>query len=796
MHRKVCALVVLFFATVFSAFSQDSEWYWEQPISKIDYTGLKNVKKSELQGISSSFIGQPFTTDTYNELLDRLYSLDFFEDITPYAKHDGGKDNKVLLVFEVVERPVIAEINFVGNRKIRNGELREQVKNKSSDIYVEAKILLDERLIRNYYLQKGYTASYITHSIEETADGIVINFEISEGNNSVIREINFSGNSIVSSRTLKNKISLKEVSLFRDGAYQPSTLEQDKQTIIKYYNEKGYADANILDVKIETSLNEEKQRDEMTILFVIQEGAQYTYSGLRVKGNEVFTEEELSKNRKLKVGAVYNATKFQEDLQSLTNVYYENGYMTNEFYPVPVKDVDRHEISYDLTIVEHSRSHIENISVKGNGKTKEYVITREIPITPGDTFSNDKIINGLRNLMNLRYFSNIVPEVEQGTEENLVDLVFSVEEQSTSSVQFGVVFTGAIDPGTIPVSLYLKLENSNLFGEGKTLSLGTQLSNSAQEFDLSYTQSWIGNLPISFNTTLSLNHALNTSYVNFWSPNLELVQNKYTMNYHDWGIGVSTGLARRWTPDYAIITLSGGLSTSLSRNIFDENIFVPVNTGVSLYANRWGVSNSLYGNISIDNRDINYDPTKGWFLSQRVAWYGLLPGFEKEFFARTDTKLEGYLKLIDIPVSESWSFKLILANYTGISTVIPRSEISEGNNVYIDGMLNGRGWTEAYREGRGQFMLSNKCELRFPLVPGVLGLDGFWDAAAVKPKLKDVSDLKIEDFYFSYGPGIRFLIPQLPLHLMFAWRYRIVDGKPKFADEPFQFVLSFNIVNY
>ncbi len=796
MHRKVCALVVLFFATVFSAFSQDSEWYWEQPISKIDYTGLKNVKKSELQGISSSFIGQPFTTDTYNELLDRLYSLDFFEDITPYAKHDGGKDNKVLLVFEVVERPVIAEINFVGNRKIRNGELREQIKNKSSDIYVEAKILLDERLIRNYYLQKGYTASYITHSIEETADGIVINFEISEGNNSVIREINFSGNSIVSSRTLKNKISLKEVSLFRDGAYQPSTLEQDKQTIIKYYNEKGYADANILDVKIETSLNEEKQRDEMTILFVIQEGAQYTYSGLRVKGNEVFTEEELSKNRKLKVGAVYNATKFQEDLQSLTNVYYENGYMTNEFYPVPVKDVDRHEISYDLTIVEHSRSHIENISVKGNGKTKEYVITREIPITPGDTFSNDKIINGLRNLMNLRYFSNIVPEVEQGTEENLVDLVFSVEEQSTSSVQFGVVFTGAIDPGTIPVSLYLKLENSNLFGEGKTLSLGTQLSNSAQEFDLSYTQSWIGNLPISFNTTLSLNHALNTSYVNFWSPNLELVQNKYTMNYHDWGIGVSTGLARRWTPDYAIITLSGGLSTSLSRNIFDENIFVPVNTGVSLYANRWGVSNSLYGNISIDNRDINYDPTKGWFLSQRVAWYGLLPGFEKEFFARTDTKLEGYLKLIDIPVSESWSFKLILANYTGISTVIPRSEISEGNNVYIDGMLNGRGWTEAYREGRGQFMLSNKCELRFPLVPGVLGLDGFWDAAAVKPKLKDVSDLKIEDFYFSYGPGIRFLIPQLPLHLMFAWRYRIVDGKPKFADEPFQFVLSFNIVNY
>ena len=171
----------------------------------------------------------------------------------------------------------------------------------------------------------------------------------------------------------------------------------------------------------------------------------------------------------------------------------------------------------------------------------------------------------MRNLVNLRYFSSVVPEAQQGTEENLVDLVFSVEEQSTSSVQFGLVFTGAVDPGTLPVSLYLKLENSNLFGEGRTLSVGTQLSNSDQTVDFSYSQSWIGNLPISFNTTLSLKHAKSNTYVNFWSPNLELIQNKYSMSYHDWSATVSTGLARRWTPDYAIITLSGGIANSLQR---------------------------------------------------------------------------------------------------------------------------------------------------------------------------------------------------------------------------------------
>ena len=799
MYRKVLAVLCFLFVSVFALSAQSEDWYWNQPISKIDFNGLKNVKKSELNGVTSSFLGSPFTDDVYNELLDRLYSLEFFEDITPYAKHASTDSSDVLLVFEVVERPVIKEINFNGNRKIRNGELREQIKNKTSDIYIESKILIDERIIRNYYLKKGYNASYITHSVENTNEGVIVNFDISEGSSSVIREIQFSGNSIASSRALKRKLALKEVGLFKDGAYQPSTLEQDKQTIVKYYQERGYADVTILDVKIDSTFNEEKQRDELTILFIIQEGAQYTYSGLRIAGNEVFSEKELLKQKKLKEGQIYNATKFQEDMQSIASVYQENGYMTNEFYPVPVKDSDRHEISYDLTIVEHSRSHIENIIIKGNTKTKDFVIRREIPIEPGDTFSNDKIINGMRNLMNLRYFSNIVPEAQQGTEENLVDLVFSVEEQSTSSLQFGVTFSGATDSSgsMIPISLFAKVENSNLFGEGRTIAAATTIAPLEQSIDFSYSQNWIGKFPIAFSTSLSLAHAKSSTPVNFWSPNLELVQDRYYMTYHDWSTTVSSGLSRRWTPDYAIFTLAGGISTSLQRNVYDESINIPIETSVSSYANRWGISNSIYGSFSIDNRDVNYDPTKGWFFSEKVTWHGLIPQLEKEFYARTDTKLEGYLKLLDIPVVEKWSFKLILAGYTGFSAIIPvENGLSTRNSIYIDGLLNGRGWGNTASQTTGRAMLSNSLELRIPIVPGIVGVDAFWDAAAVKPRIQDAGSFTIEDFYFSYGPGIRFLIPQLPLHLLFAWRYRVVDGKPQFAQDPFNFVLSFNVVNY
>ena len=796
MHRKMLSVFFILFTSVFFVFAEDSEWYWNQPISKIDFVGLKNVKKSELSGLTSSYIGTLFTEDTYNDIIDRLYALDYFEDVSPYAKHDGKSENNVLLVFEVVEHPVIKEINLVGNTRIRNGELREQIKLKTSDVYVESKVLVDERIIRNYYMSKGYTTSKVTHTVEKTDDGMIINFNINEGANTVIKEIAFSGNTIVSSRTLKSKLELKEIGFMRNGAYQPTTLEKDKQTVITYYREKGYADANVLDVKIESAFNESKSRNDLTLTFIIQEGFQYTYTGMTITGNEVFTTEELLPNAKLKVGSTYNETKFQEDLNTIQSVYYENGYMSNGFDITPIKDSDRHEISFNVTIKESSRSHIENIIIKGNSKTKDYVIRREIPIEPGDVFSREKIYTAMRSLMNLQYFSNVIPEPQQGSEANLVDLVWNVEEQSTKMLQFGMTFSGVTDPNQLPISLFFKIQDSNIFGEGKSISASLSLSNSEQSIGFNYGQNWIGNLPISLSQSLSISHESATSLVNFWAPDLTLYQNGYYYNYNGLSASLGTGLSRRFVYDYAILSLSAGLSNSLNNNIYDENLYVPVDTGVSTYANRWGITNYIYTGVSVDNRDVSYYPTKGWFTSQNFTWYGLIPGLEKEFFLRTDTKLEGYLKLMDIPFTDDYSLKLILSGYSGISVLFPTaSGITDSHKLYIDGMFNGRGWTENYKVNKGQVLISNKLELRLPIVPGIIGVDAFFDAAAIKSSFQDLSSLSINDFYFSFGPGVRFLHPQFPLHLLFAWKFKTTDGVPSFDTNPFEFVLSFNITN-
>ena len=797
--RKIaCVFLACAFCSV-SAFSQEnSDWYIGKTISQISFEGLRSVKKSEVSGVTGSFIGKTFEDSLYNDILDRLYALGYFEDIEPYAKHDPKSPDKMILVFTVKEHAVISSIEFKGNKKIRNNELKDNVTAKAGDVFLDSAILLDERALRDFYIKKGYSNVRVSYTAEENADGVKVVFHIIEGSGTVITSIKFSGNTVFSERTLKGKISLKEEGFMRDGAFQRASLETDKQTIIAYYLTRGYADARIVDVIQESSINEKKAREEMSLVFIIQEGEQYTFSGLTISGNEIFSTDKLMSFIKLKNGDVFNQTKFQEGLSNLTNLYYENGYMSNEFYPAINKDSERHTIGYSLSIVERSRAHIENIIIKGNTKTKDYVILRELPVKPGDVFSRDKIMAGMRNLYNTQYFSSIVPEPVSGSEANLVDLVITVEEQSTTSLQFGMTFTGIEDPDDFPISLFFKWQNSNLRGLGKTISAGVNASTSDQSVDFSYSQSWLFNKPIQFSESLSLFHSDTSALLANWLASGTLDDDYYYYGYESWGASLSSSVGHRWNPPFAILTVVGGMTNTVTDNLYDQNLYIPIDSGVNKYAERFGLKNSIYASISLDDRDINYDPSTGWFVNQRLAWYGLIPDVEHEFYLRSDTKLESYLKLFDIPVAGGyWNFKAVLAAYTGFSAIfpVPGTLFGSSSKVYIDGMFNGRGWTDIYNDVRGKAMLSNRIELRIPIFTGVIGLDGFFDAVAVKEEPEQMfNDLSIEDFYFSFGPGLRFLVPQFPLHLLFANKFRVKDGDVVW-DSKWQFVLSFNMTN-
>ncbi|WP_407426161.1 outer membrane protein assembly factor BamA [Treponema sp.] len=784
----------------------DSTWYYGKVIKSVNFKGLKTVSTKDVEGIVSGFYGKKFTDELFADMIDRIYAIDLFDDIAPEALPGDVKRNSVIISFTVKEKPAVSRIIINGNKKIRTTEIKDAISIKEKDIYAPAKVSVDERAIRDHYLEKGFTNAKVTSSTKETSKGIEITFNVDEGRSTVIAHINFSGNKVFASKTLKKKLSLKEVGIISKGAFQESMLEADKQTILSFYANEGYIEADVIDITQSIEVNEKKERDELTITFVIQEGSQYTYEGTTFVGNKIFSDEELSSKIKLKSGSVFNKTKFNEGLMAIADLYYENGYTSNRFQPNPNQDIEKKTISYQFMIMENVRSHVENIIIKGNTKTKEHVIKREIPIESGDIFSKAKVTTGLRNLYNLQYFSAVVPDIVAGSEENLVDLIISVEEQSTTSIEFGVTFSGVSDPDDLPFALFVKWQDSNVRGSGRSLSASSTISTDTQSVGLSYGANWLKDLPVSTSISTEFSHSSLTALRNKTDSNLNYDDDSYYMDYeqYKWTTGISLG--RRWTPDFAIISWSGGISGSLKNNIYDEDVWTPVDHSITEYANTWGWQNSIWTAVSVDDRDINYDPSKGWFASQRFTWYGLTP-IETEFFLRTDTKLEKYFTLLKFPVTETWDFKLVLMGYSGLSMQFPKtgSSIGDSSRLYIDGMFNGRGWTSIYNKVRGKAMWSNIIELRMPVVPGVLALDLFADAAVVKEEPYMLGDLQKEDFFFSCGPGIRFTIPQFPLRLLFAntGKYGSTSSSDKYGagdgkwhwDKNWKFVLSFNITN-
>ncbi|MCR4940956.1 MAG: outer membrane protein assembly factor BamA [Treponemataceae bacterium] len=784
------------FLCVFSLFSQSEGWYYNKPINEIKFTGLKSVGSSQMDTVTSEFIGKIFTDDLYVEIINKIYNLDFFDDISVALDPADAKGSSVILNITVVEKPVIFKINIYGNKQIFTTEITDAISLKKSDIFSSSKLPSDERKIRDLYLDKGYTNVRVSSTFEETEDGIVLNFLIEEGKATIVTAIHFQGNEVFSEKTLKKQLNLKEAGLFNKGAFKEALVETDKSVVVSYYKDRGYIDAAVQDLVKKTTYNESKNQDEIELTFIIKEGSSYTYGGLTLSGNVLFTTEELLSFINMKEGDVFNQTKFTTGVYAIANKYYENGYTSN-YFSDPKKEIDTESlvISFSMEIIEKPRSHIENVIISGNTKTKDYVIRRELGVESGDIYSLSKIQAGLRNLGNTQFFSAVSPDFVPGSEENLIDMIVAVEEGLTTNIEVGIAFSGITNADEIPVSTYFKWSDTNVAGTGKTISAGVNIASNEKSLNFGYSDSWLFNRPINFSANLEYAKSDATCPQVMALPS-GINVNDFYMDYTKRTIGASASLGYRWFPKFSMITLTGGVSTNLNRNDYDATLYTPVDLEIIENHETFGVQNSIWSSLSFDDRDLYYDPSTGWFINQKLTWYGLIPNLENQYFLRSDTKGELYFTLLDKPVSETWNFKLILAGYTGLSFLVPGGscQISTNNKLFIDGMFTGRGWTDQFRT-KGSALWNSYLELRLPIAIGIFGVDFFADAVALKDSLADMfTDLSLDDFRFSFGPGIRFALQQFPIRLLLANTFRFRDGIFEW-NNTWQFTLSFTIAN-
>ncbi|MDR3130283.1 MAG: outer membrane protein assembly factor BamA [Treponema sp.] len=804
---------------------ESAEWYLEKPIRDIVFEGLNHIKKSELEGVIKPFMGRPFSEDLFWELQGRIYALEYFDVISPSAVPADSSGTGVVIRFVVSERPIVSKITFAGNSRLRRNDLMDTITIKINDVMNQLKIRADEAAIVNKYLEKGYPDIHVRSESQAVREGAVaVTFFITEGDQVTIDAFYFEGNAIFSDRTLKGQLSLKAKGFLNDGAFQEAKLIADQSAITQYYHDRGYIDAEVTDV-VRDIHKDEKGNNNLSIIFRINEGRIYNFGGVTFEGNLIFPDEQLGRLIYSKPGTVVNARRVEADIQRVADMYYENGYIFNSISHEPRRDREAGSISYHIIIVERGRAHIERIVIQGNKKTKDHVILREIPLEPGDIFSKAKVLEGMRNLYNLQYFSNIMPEPTAGSADNLMDLIFSVEEQLTTDFQIGATFSGSTDPEAFPLSGLVKLNDRNFLGLGNMFGGEINANQDTQTLSITYTQRWIFGLPLSGGFDFTFQHIKRKTYQDSVYPffngdetgafpdGFESYENYVSVNKtpareflmsYDWlslSFGFSTGY--RWLTGLGNLGISGGIRTGMERNDYDESLYRAFDPKLRDRNGTFVPALSFWTSISLDQRDIYYDPSKGYYGIQRLAYYGILPK-EREHYIKTDTKAEAFFTLLNLPITDTYNFKSVFGIHSGLSFILPQpglklAEINEANKLSVDGMFTGRGWA-GERTNRGLVLWENWAELRFPLLPGMISFDMFFDAAAKKDTPYEFfHSFALEDLRFSLGFGPRISIPQFPLKLQFARRFTIQDGDIVWehgAIGLFDFVVSFTLATY
>ncbi|MDR2767789.1 MAG: outer membrane protein assembly factor BamA, partial [Treponema sp.] len=504
---------LLFFLVFFAAglcFSQELEadWYQGKPIRDIRFEGLKHIRLSELNGVTDSYEGKIFTDELFLDLQGVLYGLEYFESITPSAQPVDAAGTAVVILFRVVERPTISRITFVGNSGVKRRDLLDSVSIKVNDVANKMAIRADEQAILKKYEEKGFPDATVRSEMRpDKNDTVEILFFVNEGEKITITDIFFEGNSVYSGSSLKGQLSMKDKGFRKDGAFQDSRLTADRDAIVRYYHDRGYLDAEVTDV-IQDMTKDAKGNNNLSLTYRIYEGGRYNFEGISFVGNDIFTTEQLEKLVRSKLGETANAGRIETDLQRVADLYYENGYIFNTIDREEHKNPETGIVSYRIIIVERGRAHIENIIIRGNKKTKDSVIIREIPLEPGDVFSKTKVMNALHNLYNLQFFSVVMPDTPQGSADSLMDLIINVEEQPTTDIQFGLTFSGSSDPDDFPVSGLLAWTDRNFLGYGNQVRAQLTASPSAQSLSLEYSQRWFFDLPLSWGVDLTINHAI------------------------------------------------------------------------------------------------------------------------------------------------------------------------------------------------------------------------------------------------------------------------------------------------
>jgi len=802
----LCALA---FPLVRGALSQPSR-YEGKIVRGIEFTGIKNVEERDLLNVLITEVGYPLKSSEVRQDIKSVFKQGQFENVE--VQVEPLKDG-VRVRFICTERPIIKKIIYRGIDELNDTELADTSGLKEGEVLRLDKLENAVKLIKKKYTEKGLFNAIVRYEIHKTKKDptyVEVAFIIDEGEEVRVAKISIFGAHKIAAAHLRRAMETEEEGLFKDGEFKSDVYEQDKGKILGLYREKGYLDAQIVEDRVEYEWKNPEKKDKRVIFITIKvtEGERYYFDKYTLAGNKVVEsfvlQEQFEQN---KPGAVFNDTKFQRDRQMISFNYATKGYIFARV--VPKRNIEEREVlvrgvresrkfvRIDFEIEEGSQAYIENIIIKGNKKTKERVIRRELVIEEGELFNSFKMQISRERVYNLGYFKQVNFDVRPGSREGYMNLIVDVEEQPTGTISLGGGYGT-----TSGFSIFADLGEKNLRGNGWNTSVRVEYGPQKKSLTLSFTEPWLFDKPMGFNVQVF--GQLYNLYTNsmFSDSSADAEYTKLSMGY---SLGMSYrfwyfyGVGAVWTHAFKrIIDPSGDNADEIFR---EENLGMTQKRTITLYTYR-------------DTKDNYMNPTRGGRIEFSVGFTGgvLLRG--NDHFVKYSPEFYWYVSPFHLPFLKthpcvfefraSGSFltpPFMKGTVSGFQDRMRDEWVEAEERLQIGGPETLRGWDlyddkfpDSWQDGLYHRILYG-VEFRVPVHPqmlwfvlffdaGSLWTDGFWEKGLdYSTQMTHAKDRQSGDlhninrffnvdlmsyFRYSWGFGFKIQIPMMPLRFWFG----------------------------
>ncbi len=421
-----------------------------------------------------------------------LFATGLFQDVRP-----TWSGNRVIIT--VVENAVISRVQFEGNKRVKDEQLTQEIQSKPRGALSRPTVQADVQRIVEIYRRNGrYDVRVEPKIIDRPNNRVDLVFEINEGGKTTVKEIMFQGNRAYSTWRLRDVIKTGQSNLLsflkNNDLYDPDRIESDRELLRRFYLKNGYADVRIVSAVAEF----DPGRNGFILTFTIEEGDRYNFGTVDIQsGVRDVDAATLRSKLRFSSGGTYNAELIEKTTEEMTIEMSKRGYAFAQVRPRGDRNFQTHQINIIFAVEEGARAYIERINVRGNTRTRDYVIRREFDIAEGDAYNRVLVDRAERRLKNLNYFKSVKITNEPGSASDRVILTVDVEEQSTG--EFSIAGGYSTADGIVGE---VSVGERNLLGRGQTARAAVTYGQRTRGIEVSFGEPYFLDYRLAFGIDL------------------------------------------------------------------------------------------------------------------------------------------------------------------------------------------------------------------------------------------------------------------------------------------------------